>query len=95
MNPYKVCYLSTKLLDKKIIQVLSQLTSLLERFKSIVDYRKGIITTNQKQISLEICSNSVVKIGINQSMISKMCSGMDIPKCNNTMYWKRRKIKYS
>ena len=86
MNPYKVCYLSTKLLDKKIIQVLSQLTSLLERFKSIVDYRKGIITTSQKQISLEICSNSVVKIGINQSMISKMYIGMDIPKCNNTMY---------
>jgi hypothetical protein len=95
VNPYKVCYLSTKLLDKKIIQVVSQLTSLPEGFKSIVDYWKGIITTSQKQISLEIYSNSVVKIGINQPMISKMCSGMDILKCNNTMYWKRRKIKYS
>jgi hypothetical protein len=58
---------------------------LLERFKSIVDYRKGIVKTSQKQISLEICLNSAVKIGINQSMISKMYIGIGIPKCNNTI----------
>lgn len=58
---------------------------LLERFKSAVDYRKEIVATSQKQISLEICSNSVIEIGINQSMISKMYKGISIPKCNNTV----------
>ena len=50
-----------------------------------MDYRKKIVATSQKQISLEIRSNSVVEIGINQSMISKMYKGISIPQCNNTI----------
>jgi hypothetical protein len=47
-----------------------------------MDYRKKIVATSQKQISLEIRSNSVVEIGINQS---KMYKGISIPQCNNTV----------
>jgi len=50
-----------------------------------MDYRKKNVATSQKQVSLEICSNSVVEIGINQSMISKMYKGISIPQCNNTV----------
>ncbi|CAJ0648000.1 2403_t:CDS:1, partial [Entrophospora sp. SA101] len=53
---------------------------LVERFKSVVDYRKNITTTSQKQIAKEICLNSKVEIGLNQSMISKIYNGTDIPK---------------
>ncbi|CAJ0632543.1 12732_t:CDS:2 [Entrophospora sp. SA101] len=58
---------------------------LVERFKSVVDYCKNITTTSQKQIAKEICLNSKVEIGLNQSMISKIYNGTDIPKCNNTL----------
>ena len=58
---------------------------LVERFKSVVDYRKNITTTSQKQIAKEICLNSKVEIGLNQSMILKIYNGTDIPKCNNTL----------
>ncbi|CAJ0831556.1 229_t:CDS:1, partial [Entrophospora sp. SA101] len=53
---------------------------LVERFKSVVDYCKNITTTSQKQIAKEICLNSKVEIGLNQSMISKIYNGTDIPK---------------
>jgi hypothetical protein len=58
---------------------------LLERFKSVVDKRKNIVATSQKQIANEICQNSGVKISLNQSMVSKMYNGTDIPKCNHTI----------
>ena len=59
--------------------------SLLERFKSVVDSRRKIVSTSQRQIAQEICSKSEVEIGFNQSMVSKMCNGIDVPKCNNTI----------
>ena len=66
---------------------------LLERFKSVVDKRKNIVATSQKQIANEICQNSGVKISLNQSMVSKMYNGTDIPKCNHTLFcglkWKK------
>ena len=41
-----------------------------------MDYRKKIVATSQKQISLEIRSNSVVEIGINQSNDTKLYKGI-------------------
>ncbi|CAJ0863944.1 12702_t:CDS:2 [Entrophospora sp. SA101] len=60
---------------------------LVERFKSVVDYCKNITTTSQKQIAKEICLNSKVEIGLNQSMISKIYNGgeqrlVELPKFN-------------
>ena len=58
---------------------------LLERFKSVVDSRRRIVATSQKKIAQEICSEAEVAIGFNQSMVSKMYNGLDVPICNNTI----------
>jgi len=50
-----------------------------------VDSRRKIVATSQKQIAQEICSETEVAIGFNQSMVSKMYNGIDIPICNNTI----------
>ncbi|CAH1770179.1 5183_t:CDS:1, partial [Entrophospora sp. SA101] len=53
---------------------------LLERFKSVVDCHRRIVAISQKQIAQDICMESEVKIGLDQSMVSKMYIGIDVPK---------------
>ncbi|CAJ0836640.1 18011_t:CDS:2 [Entrophospora sp. SA101] len=50
-----------------------------------MDCHRRVVAISQKQIAQEICMESEVKIGLNQSMVSKMYIGIDVPKCNNTI----------
>ncbi|PKK71778.1 hypothetical protein RhiirC2_827046, partial [Rhizophagus irregularis] len=59
--------------------------SIIEKFKMVMDYRKGIDSPSQYRIAREIREISTQNIGFNQSMVSRLYNGIDIPKCDGTL----------
>lgn len=58
---------------------------MINNFKAIMEYRKGLDSPSQSRIAREIREISTSPIGFNQSMVSRICNKIDIPKCNKTL----------
>ena len=58
---------------------------IINDFKNIVEYRKSLDSPSQSRIAREIREVSDFPIGFNQSMVSRICNKIDIPKCNKTL----------
>jgi hypothetical protein len=50
-----------------------------------MNYRKGIDSPSQYRIAREIREISTHYIGLNQSMVSRLYNGVDVPKCDKTL----------
>jgi hypothetical protein len=68
----------TKIFSKEEMDIIND-------FKAIMEYRKGLDSPSQSRIAREIREISSSPIGFNQSMVSRMCNKVDIPKCNKTL----------
>ena len=69
---------------KKKRMFTNEESKIIEKFRTIVDYRKGIDSPSQYRVACEIREISTHDIGLNQSMVSRLYNGIDIPKCNRT-----------
>jgi hypothetical protein len=60
-------------------------SEIINNFKTIMEYRKKIDAPSQSRIAHEIREISTFSIGFNQSMVSRIYNGVDIPKCDKTL----------
>ncbi|CAB4436575.1 unnamed protein product [Rhizophagus irregularis] len=60
-------------------------TDIMNNFKVVMEYRKGLDAPSQSRIALEIRELSTHSIGFNQSMVSHILNNIDIPKCDKTL----------
>ncbi|CAB4412329.1 unnamed protein product [Rhizophagus irregularis] len=60
-------------------------SKIIEQFKIVMDYRKSVDSPSQYRVAREIREISTHDIGLNQSMVSRLYNGIDIPKCNRTL----------
>lgn len=60
-------------------------TDIMNNFKVVMEYRKGLDAPSQSRIALEIRELSTHSIGFNQSMVSRILNNIDIPKCDKTL----------
>ncbi|EXX69086.1 uncharacterized protein OCT59_004738 [Rhizophagus irregularis] len=58
---------------------------IIKNFKIVMDYRKNTDSPSQYRIAREIREISTQNIGFNQSMVSRLYNGIDIPKCDRTI----------
>ncbi|GET65631.1 hypothetical protein GLOIN_2v1835524 [Rhizophagus irregularis DAOM 181602=DAOM 197198] len=59
--------------------------NIINDFKTVMEYRKGLDAPSQSRIAREIREISTVQIGFNQSMVSRILNNVDIPKCDKTL----------
>ena len=60
-------------------------TTIINDFKTVMEYRKGLDAPKQSRIAREIREISTTPIGFNQSMVSRIFNNVDIPKCDKTL----------
>jgi hypothetical protein len=58
---------------------------IIKNFKIVMDHRKNTDSPSQYRIAREIREISTQNIGFNQSMVSRLYNGIDIPKCDRTI----------
>jgi len=59
--------------------------NIINGFKTVMEYRKGLDAPSQSRIAREIKEISTTPIGFNQSMVSRIFNNIDIPKCDKTL----------
>ena len=60
-------------------------TTIINDFKTVMEYRKGLDAPSQFRIAREIRKISTCSIGFNQSMVSRIFNNVDISKCDHTL----------